>query len=1049
MKQSVLYLALLSVPATVLRGETMPFEGDLTFHARFEGCAEPSVAKNPERYYASELRYSYGVSGLAAAPTGRGYCRYPCIGNVDPRQGTASMWVRPIDWVGAEAGALMFLEFEGKGRLMLGKHAGAGGDLFLILQDARSGRAEVDHDIDGWLPGRWHHVAAAWGPKEIALYCDGKQAGRKPHAVAAPSSVEHFYVGRTRWSKAGESALDEVRVYRRPFDQAEIARLYESERERYAAGRRFPAGLEPLPQRLDAHGPLRVQVGDSRLFRFRGFDNLSQAIGLELTARIDRRACSQYYALALAINGRRVSPFLGNSRGFTRLVNKPFFYTYTAGGEGTWFGENWVVYYGLDWDDALEIKTASAEEPGELHRYVFDITDLLRPDQTNTLEIRNCAYTVRNATAGSDCPLVVKDAAIRPLSRSERKYGSAYCYRPAGTVVPKSYDRVEHAWRLLPCGAIEVKCAGATHLVESVYSYPGGMGNGFHSDAGLAAEPQWQRVPGKSANSILGKGSFYRVERTVEPHPGYLAVTDRITNTGAGDVGMVIENRVRVDASAKEIRLCGNRNITFAGRLGTDEADTRAATAQEFEAGFSSFNPTFFVRAGAGGLGIAMLDDVVRMQAKVFARPRWGGVSTDRFALARGKSYELTWKVFPVAEGDYYDFINAVRAAEGINVFEVDSAAVGKWYMSRWEEKRLKKWLDDRNLKYLIVGAEVPGMDSVTRHGPAFIDHADTVVPEYRELVRKCHQVRPQTRVVVYFSTLQFIDERDYAQRARGSLKMGANGKPLRYGRDYFCVHVDGKDAFSDELRKYIDFCLDTIGLDGIFWDVMACDRERDIDYSRWDGHSAVLDERYHIKRKVSIQGIEGIPFFVELIERIYAKDKVLLTDYFSGAKTVFAALRKHRTMGMMEGNNLGRCMVRTHLHTPLTMRGAEDPADPDRCFSQVVQNIRNNLRHGNLYAFYGPWVNLKHSISTDHIYPITPVELHEGYIVGKRKIVTVRSGSYGWPKSEAGELVVHLYSDKGEKVQRKFRTREQGGYRLVDVDLAPDYLAIVERKGQ
>ena len=1047
MRHFIFSLTIFSVSAAILRGEALPFQQDLTFHARFDGSAEPATAKNPKRYYANELHYSYGISRTAVVPRGRGYCRYPCVGNVDPRQGAVSMWVRPIDWAGAEAGSAVFFELEGQGRMILGKHAGAGGDLFLILQDARSGRVEVDHDISEWLPGRWHHVAAAWGPKEIALYCDGKLASRKPHAVAAPGRVEHFYVGRTRWSKVGESALDEVRIYKRPLSPAEMAQLDESERKGYAAARRFAAGLERLPLRLAPQETMSVQVGDSRAFHFKGFDNLSHAICLELAARIHRRACSQYYALDLRINGERVSPFLGNSRSFTRLMNKPFFYTYTAGGEGCWYGENWVVYYGLDWDDALEIKTASAEEPSELHRYVFDITDLLRPDQTNTLEIRNCAYTVRNATAGSDCPLVVKDIAIRRFEPSEQKYVSGHGYGPAGTVVPKSYGKVDYAWRLLPSGAIEVKCAGATHLVESIYSYPGGMGNGFHSDRGLAAEPQWQIVQRKRENSTVGRGRFYRVERTIEPHNNHLAITDRITNTGAEDVGMVIKNLLRIDAAAKEIRLCGNRNITFAGRLGADEAAVREAAAQEFEPAFSSFNPTFFLRSGAGGLGMAVLDDVVRMQCKVFAEAHCGGIYTDRFALARGKSYELTWKIFPVAEGDYYDFINTIRAVEGINVFEVDSAAVGKWYMARWEEKRLKKWLDDRNLKYLIVGAEVPGMDAVTRHGPAFIDHADTVVPEYRELVRKCHQVRPQTRVVIYFSTLQFIDEKDYAQRARGSLKIGANGKPVRYGRDYFCVHVDGKDAFSEELRKYIDFCLDTIGLDGIFWDVMACGRERDIDYSRWDGHSAILDDRYRIQRKVSIQGIEGIPFFVELIDRIYAKNKVLVTDYFSGAKTVFAALKKHRSMGMMEGNNLGRCMVRTHLHTPLTMRGAEDPTDPDRCFSQVVQNIRNNLRHGNLYAFYGPWVNLRHSISTDHIYPITPVGLHEGYILGKRKIVTVRSGSYGWPKSEAGELVVHLYNDNGEKVPRQFRTREQGDYRLVHLDLAPDHLAVIERR--
>ena len=90
--------------------------------------------------------------------------------------------------------------------------------------------------------------------------------------------------------------------------------------------------------------------------------------------------------------------------------------------------------------------------------------------------------------------------------------------------------------------------------------------------------------------------------------------------------------------------------------------------------------------------------------------------------------------------------------------------------------------------------------------------------------------------------------------------------------------------------------------------------------------------------------------------------------------------------------------------------------------------------------------MDLKHSISTDHIYPITPVELHEGYIIGKNKIVTIRSGKYGWRKAEANDLKVYLYNDKGEKIPCRSRAYEEGPYRLVNLDLPPDHLAVVER---
>jgi len=1039
-------LALACGPAAAQGGaDAGLFAEDLLFSVGFDGRAEPDKAKDPARCYPQELYYSYGVSGMAGVPKGRGYCRYPCEGNLDPAQGTLSLWVRPLDWVGAEAGSYVFLSLEGKGKMFLQKLPQSGGDLSLLVRDPDGAEARVDCDVDAWAPGRWRHVVAAWGPKELALYCDGRLAGRSENGVAPPSEVENFYVGWSRWAKVGEAALDEVRIYSRPLSADEAAALHAAQREAFAASRRFPDGVEQLPVRPAAER-LLIQVGDSRTFRFKGFDNATQPIGIELRARIHRRGCAQYYGLQMRINGERVSPFVGNSRSFTRLLNKPFFYTYKAGGEGCWYGENWVVYYGLDWDDALGVKTASAEKPEELHRYVFDVTDLLRPDRTNTIEIRNCAYTVRNATHGSDCPLWVEDLAIRRLAPEEDRLVDAYRYPDAGTVVPNPYDKVEYGCTLLPGGGLEVACGGVKYVLESVYSYPGGLGNGFHSDRTLQPAPEWRTTAGADGWSIAGVGRFYRVERTIARRANHIAITDRVVNTGAEDLGMVVKNLVRTGARPEEVYLCGNRNITFAGQLGSDEAGSAAGAAQEYEPAFSSYNPTYFVGLGPGGLGIGAFDDVTRLQSKVFAGPRVGGVFTDRFALAAGKSYDVKWKIFPVAEGGYYDFINTIRVVQGINVFEAESFAVGAWYMGRWEEPKLRKWLDDRNLTHLIVSPMIPGLDMTSRHGPAFVDRADVVVPAYRELVEKVHKVRPSVKVVNYFSTLQFIDEGDYMERAKESLKIRANGKPARYGRRHFCVHVDGKDPFSEELRKYIDFCLDTIGLDGIFWDVMACERERDIDYSRWDGHSALLDKDYRIKRKISIQGIEGIPFFIELIERIYAKDKVLLVDYFSGAETVFETFKKHRVAGMMEGNGLGRSLVRTHLHTPLTMRGAEDPSDPERCFQQVVWNIRNNLRHGNLYGYYGTWVKLKHSISTDYIYPITPVELHPGYIIGRNKIVTIRSGSFGWPKSEAADLKVVVFNDKGEKIPWRSNVLEEGERRLAPVHLAPDHLAVIER---
>ena len=48
----------------------------------------------------------------------------------------------------------------------------------------------------------------------------------------------------------------------------------------------------------------------------------------------------------------------------------------------------------------------------------------------------------------------------------------------------------------------------------------------------------------------------------------------------------------------------------------------------------------------------------------------------------------------------------------------------------------------------------------------------------------------------------------------------------------------------------------------------------------------------------------------------------------------------------------------------------------------------------------------------TEHMYPFTPVELHEGWIVGEERIITKRSGLFGWGDRSRHE--VHAYDQNG-----------------------------------
>ena len=63
-------------------------------------------------------------------------------------------------------------------------------------------------------------------------------------------------------------------------------------------------------------------------------------------------------------------------------------------------------------------------------------------------------------------------------------------------------------------------------------------------------------------------------------------------------------------------------------------------------------------------------------------------------------------------------------------------------------------------------------------------------------------------------------------------------------------------------------------------------------------------------------------------------------------------------------------------------------------------------------------------------MFPITPVELHEGYIIGQERIVTNRSGLFGWGDDSRHE--VHVFDDQGREVPEL--QGRHGGPRRLDV---------------
>ena len=79
-------------------------------------------------------------------------------------------------------------------------------------------------------------------------------------------------------------------------------------------------------------------------------------------------------------------------------------------------------------------------------------------------------------------------------------------------------------------------------------------------------------------------------------------------------------------------------------------------------------------------------------------------------------------------------------------------------------------------------------------------------------------------------------------------------------------------------------------------------------------------------------------------------------------------------------------------------------------------------------------------------MFPMTPIEFRSGYIFGKERIVTNRSGRFGWDDNSKHE--VHVYDEDGRKVDKHgMKTVTVNGKTWTDLRLAENWSAVIVRK--
>jgi hypothetical protein len=81
-----------------------------------------------------------------------------------------------------------------------------------------------------------------------------------------------------------------------------------------------------------------------------------------------------------------------------------------------------------------------------------------------------------------------------------------------------------------------------------------------------------------------------------------------------------------------------------------------------------------------------------------------------------------------------------------------------------------------------------------------------------------------------------------------------------------------------------------------------------------------------------------------------------------------------------------------------------------------------------------------------EQMFPFTPIELHDGWVVGRERIITLKSGLFGW--NDRSGFTAHVFDREGRPTESHPVERvERDGMIYASVRIPSGYAAVVVRQ--
>ncbi|MAX23281.1 MAG: hypothetical protein CMJ19_02160 [Phycisphaeraceae bacterium] len=774
----------------------------------------------------------------------------------------------------------------------------------------------------------------------------------------------------------------------------------------------------------------------------------SDQVYLKFSARVDsqgRYASGSTQGLLVYVNNVPVD--------IHKLVNKRHFYIFNKVNKVNWYwGSNgWSVTY-YPWGKANDVPG------GQVHDYVFDIKSLLK-ESGNQLRFSSVFNSVKDAYFQIKHVQVLENETFEksPLLNDtvvSESHG-LYRYRELATGyhegVNRKLDTVidyqstteikvsptqsyvqQFDYVLNDDGMLAVTVNGETYEFTSSFRVP----NSDWSDIELkSVSSSWELTKG-GTNRLTYQHEKLKVVRTIQNKGSHLLVSDALTNQTLHDLPVVLMNMMdfkKLD-ELQEFRIAGNKQSMF-------YADTSTMESREFGA-----TPVVYVERKNSGMGVVIEDDVYRNHASYLA---WGdclGIGDDLLYLKPKRSYTVQWKIYPVAQKDYYQLVNSIRRDWGFNrqipgLFGFVHPSSDKPYMYKdllyKTPKEIAGFIESTGMNVPSTLAMLP------KNGKPFGMTGNESIEQLREGIQDFIDWRDKARKGgAKIHALPYLDVHlvkpyfdgsldNVAKRLPGSLIKNAYDEyvPYNTGEQYLVLPALN-NACGQHLLRVLKLWLDEQDFDGLYLDEWDHSRAR-VSFNHHDGYSALLDRDGKLVRKVGFVPLLTRDFQKRYVDEVTQRGKMVFANQFDHTRVAAELPVIHFAEPL--GSYDYKLFAAQLTATPLSLHVARSRS--------IWTDVKEFLKRGVLMCYYFKYFEGDHILKK--IYPITVDEVWPGYVVGQHKMVTLHSGSYTFNRSTP--LVGYVYAGPKAQCVRTVQSQSQAdGISQVTLTLTEDEVAVI-----